>query len=78
MTLLIPFIARKVGRSVEVMEVGHVSADLVRPFLRHLEEIRDCAISTRNQRLAALRSLARFVAVGGELPRLRSNRLEPE
>jgi site-specific recombinase XerD len=32
-------------------------------FLLHLEESRGCAISTRNQRLAALRSLARFVAL---------------
>ena len=45
------------------MEVSHVSADLVRLFLRHLEESRGCAISTRNQRLAALHSLARFVAL---------------
>jgi len=45
------------------MEVIHVSADVVRMFLLHLEESRGCAISTRNQRLAALHSLARFVAL---------------
>ena len=45
------------------MEVIHVSADLVRMFLLHLEESRGCTISTRNQRLAALHSLARFVAL---------------
>ena len=45
------------------MEVIHVSADLVKMFLLHLEESRGCAISTRNQRLAALHSLARFVAL---------------
>jgi site-specific recombinase XerD len=32
-------------------------------FLLHLEESRGCAISTRNQRLAAIHSLARFVAL---------------
>ena len=63
LTLLIPFITRKVRRSIEAMDVSHVSADLVRLFLRHLEESRGCAISTRNQRLAALHSLARFVAL---------------
>src|ERR1700730_2050355 len=63
LTLLIPFVARKVRRSVDAMEVIHVSADLVRMFLLHLEESRGCAISTRNQRLAALHSLARFVAL---------------
>ena len=63
LTLLIPFVARKVRRSVDALEVIHVSADLVRMFLLHLEESRGCAISTRNQRLAALHSLARFVAL---------------
>src|SRR4030042_6255755 len=63
LTLLIPFVARKVRRNVDAMEVIHVSADLVRMFLLHLEEGRGCAISTRNQRLAALHSLARFVAL---------------
>jgi integrase/recombinase XerD len=63
LTLLIPFVARKVHRGVDAMEVIHVSADLVRMFLLHLEESRGCAISTRNQRLAALHSLARFVAL---------------
>src|SRR5207253_190818 len=31
--------------------------------LRHLEESRKCAVSTRNQRLAAIHSLARFVGL---------------
>ncbi|SRR6266566_5818118 len=63
LTLLIPFVSRKARRSVDAMEVIHVSADLVKMFLLHLEESRGCAISTRNQRLAALHSLARFVAL---------------
>ena len=50
LTLLIPFVARKVCRKVDAMEVIHVSADLVRMFLLHLEGGRSCAISTRNQR----------------------------
>ena len=63
LTLLIPFVARKVRRSVDGLDVIHVSADLVRMLLLHLEESRGCAISTRNQRLAAIHSLARFVAL---------------
>lgn len=63
LTLLIPFVAWKIRRNVDAMEVIHLSADLVRMFLLHLEEGRGCAISTRNQRLAALHSLARFVAL---------------
>jgi hypothetical protein len=38
LTLLIPFVAWKVRRNVDAMEVIHVSADLVRMFLLHLEE----------------------------------------
>jgi hypothetical protein len=40
-----------------------VSADVVRLFLRHLEESRKRAVATRNQRLAAIDSLARFVGL---------------
>jgi site-specific recombinase XerD len=38
-----------------------LSADLVRAFLTHLEQSRGCATTTRNQRLAAIHALARFV-----------------
>lgn len=63
LTLLVPFVAHKTRKSVDALDVVHVSAELVRMFLLHLEESRGCAISTRNQRLAAIRSLARFVAL---------------
>src|ERR1700751_770181 len=63
LSLLIPFVARKTRKSVDALDVVHVSADLVRLFLLHLEESRGCAISTRNQRLAAIHALAHFVAL---------------
>jgi integrase/recombinase XerD len=43
--------------------VTDVSPEVVRLFLRHLEESRKCAVATRNQRLAAIHSLARFVSL---------------
>ena len=43
------------------LQVVDVSADLVRLFLADLEQTRQCAITTRNQRLAAVQALARFV-----------------
>lgn len=61
LTLLIPFIAGKLNRSVDRLAVVDVSADLVRLFLADLEQSRKCTISTRNQRLAAVHALARFV-----------------
>ena len=42
--------------------VEHLTADVVKSFLRHLEEERGNAVDTRNLRLTALHSLFRFVA----------------
>jgi site-specific recombinase XerD len=41
--------------------VGDLSADRLRQFLAHLEATRHCSIATRNQRLAAVHALARFI-----------------
>lgn len=59
--LLLPYVARCARRSVDRLHVVDVSADRVRQFLTDLEEKRRCGIATRNQRLAAIHSLARFV-----------------
>jgi integrase/recombinase XerD len=61
--LLLPFVAQKVQREVDRISVTDVSPEMVRLFLRHLEESRKCAVATRNQRLAAIHSLARFVGL---------------
>jgi integrase/recombinase XerD len=61
LTLLIPYVSGKLHRSVDRLTVSEVSADLVRLFLADLEQSRKCAIATRNQRLAAIHALARFV-----------------
>jgi site-specific recombinase XerD len=58
---LIPFVADKVGKKVDQLTVSNVSAELVREFLQALEEQRQCSARTRNQRLAAIHSLARFI-----------------
>jgi site-specific recombinase XerD len=61
LTLLIPFVADKLHQSVDRLTVINVSADLVRLFLTDLEQSRKCSTATRNQRLAAIHALARFV-----------------
>jgi len=61
LTLMIPFVASKTHQNVDRLRVIDVSADLVRLFLADLEQARQCAITTRNQRLAAIHALARFV-----------------
>ena len=66
LALLIPFLATATKTSVDRLRVEDVAADGVRQFLGHLEQARACRITTRNQRLAALHSLARFI--GGRSP----------
>ena len=59
--LLLPFVAGKLNKPVDRLTIVNVSADLVRLFLLHLEESRQCGIATRNQRLTAVHALALFV-----------------
>ena len=61
--LLLPFVAQQSHKQIDQILVTDVAPDTVRLFLRHLEESRECTVATRNQRLAAIRSLARFVAL---------------
>lgn len=61
LALLLPFIARKSSKDVDRLVVGDVSSDRVRAFLDHVEGERGCSVSTRNHRLAAIHSLARFI-----------------
>lgn len=59
--LLLPFAASKAGVSVDQLRVVDITPAAVRQFLLHLEQDRRCSIGTRNQRLAAIHALARFV-----------------
>jgi integrase/recombinase XerD len=61
--LLIPFLVLHAKREVHEISVIDVSANAVRLFLQHLEEHRKCGVATRNQRLAAIRSLASFIGL---------------
>lgn len=61
LALLIPFIATATKISIDRLRIDDVTADRVRSFLHHLEQARGCGITTRNQRLAALYSVARFI-----------------
>lgn len=61
--LLIPFVAQHAKKEVDRITVTDISSDVVRFFLQHLEECRKCGVSTRNQRLAAIHSLARFIGM---------------
>jgi site-specific recombinase XerD len=61
--LLLPTIARQARKPVDRLAVVDLSPDSLRRFLSDLEEKRGCAIATRNQRLAAIHALARFIGL---------------
>ena len=61
----LPFLARAAHRQIERLRVQDVSPPRTRAFLQDLERTRHCGIATRNQRLAAIHSFARFVGLYG-------------
>jgi integrase/recombinase XerD len=62
LALMVPFIAARVRKQIDQLTVGDITAALVRLFLQDLEQTRGCCVSTRNQRLAMVHALARFIA----------------
>jgi integrase/recombinase XerD len=61
LALLVPYVGKAAQLTVDRLTVLDVTADRVRHFLQHIEDDRHCSIATRNQRLAAIHALARFV-----------------
>ncbi|MFH1259810.1 MAG: tyrosine-type recombinase/integrase [Elusimicrobiota bacterium] len=61
--LLIPFLSRQTRKPIEKLEVEDISAERVKLFLLDIEQKRHCSITTRNQRLAAIHSLAQFIGL---------------
>ena len=60
-SLFLPFAARFHRTRIKALTFEDLSSELILDFLDHLEEHRQNSASTRNQRLAALKSLARMV-----------------
>jgi site-specific recombinase XerD len=63
LALLIPCAASQLHKSIDELHVVDLSEQCVGHFLTQLEQARRCSPSTRNQRLAAIHSFSRFVAV---------------
>ena len=60
--LLVVFTAAEANKKDDELLIPDIDADLLRAFLRHIEEKRKCSVSSRNQRLAAIHALAGFIA----------------
>ena len=61
LALLLRFVSRKLRKPVDRLAVLDLTSERVLLFLAHLEEQRGCSPQTRNQRLTAICSFARFV-----------------
>lgn len=61
--LLLPFLADRSGKSIDRLDFDDFTADALLAFLSHLETERANSVRTRNVRLAALRSFARYTTV---------------
>ncbi|KKX47025.1 site-specific integrase, partial [Sphingobacterium sp. IITKGP-BTPF85] len=62
MRLIIPYASKLRNKSIDKLMIEDLNADLIKNFLSNIETERKCSISTRNQRLAAINSFAKFVS----------------
>jgi len=61
--LFLLFVAADLGRRLTRVQVGDLTAERVRRFLSTLEKERHNRVSSRNQRLAALRTFFEYLAI---------------
>ena len=61
-SILLPWISTRSRHPIDHLCIDDLSRDVLKDFLDHLEHERHCKIRTRNQRLAAIHAMARFVA----------------
>jgi len=62
-TLLIPFAASYHQVPIQQIQLEHLSFDAIVAFLNHIEDHRRNSPRTRNQRLAAIKSFAKMIAL---------------
>lgn len=59
--LLLCYVATRKSTTPSALELEHINTPMVVDFLRHLEQTRGNAASTRNGRLAAIKAFFRFI-----------------
>lgn len=52
----LPFIAKRTGKHVDELFITDLIVERINASLNHIETDKSCAIQTRNQRLAAIKS----------------------
>ena len=61
--LWLPFVSRAQQKPIDRLTIDDLSASGLRSFLQYLEKDRGCSGATRNLRLAAIHSLAKFIGM---------------
>ena len=61
--LLLPFVSQAQKRPIDRLMIDDLSPSRLRSFLEYLEKERGCSGATRNLRLAAIHSLAKFIGM---------------
>ena len=61
--LLLPFVSQAQKKPTDRLTIDDLSPSRLRSFLQYLEKERGCSGATRNLRLAAICSLAKFIAM---------------
>ena len=61
--LLLPFVSQAQKRPIDRLMIDDLSPSRLRSFLGYLEKERGCSSATRNLRLAAIHSLAKFIGM---------------
>ncbi len=61
--LMLPFLVGNVKKPLENLFIHDMTIEIIKNFLHDLELNRHCSVSTRNQRLAAIHTFAKFIAL---------------
>ncbi|MBY0545209.1 MAG: site-specific integrase [Gammaproteobacteria bacterium] len=61
--LCLPFVATKVKKSIDQLCIEDIIPEVIKEFLVDLEKTRKCSVATRNQRLAAIHAVAKFISL---------------
>jgi integrase/recombinase XerD len=62
LALFLPFASSRKKSAIDRLNVVDLSREVLSQFLDNLEQGRRCSVRTRNQRLAAIHAIARFIA----------------
>jgi site-specific recombinase XerD len=63
LVLLLSFVTSTTKTPIDHLMIEDLSPSIVRRFLEHLEQQRNCCTATRNQRLGTIHSLAKFIGM---------------